>query len=224
MAAAYGNMPGDRERGVNRRDVDDRPAAGALHRPQRVLRAQPGALEIDAEDAIPFGLGHLGGVEVGVHAGVVDQHVERAVTGDDGLNRAPHVGLDRDVRAGRRWRRCRPPPARGPSPGRPASSRSAKVDRRAFGGELLDDRPPDAAGAAGDERNLSVQSSHGVCGVILYGSVTKPNGALASVDAAGGDRLWKACRNPATGDREAAAVSRARRSATSTARMSFSTR
>ena len=51
---------GDRQRRVDRRDVDDRRRGrAALHARQHVLRAQPRAFEIDGEHAIPFRLGHL---------------------------------------------------------------------------------------------------------------------------------------------------------------------
>src|SRR6185436_20903938 len=117
---------------------------------------------------------------VGVDAGVVDEHVERAVAGDDGLDGALHLGLDGDVGVSEGRRDT----GRRQFTGRTPAGRLVQVGKghgRAFSGEFLDDRPADAAGAAGDKGNLSVQSSHGVCGVILYGSVAKRTALLLSL-------------------------------------------
>ena len=144
---------------MNRRDVDDRAAPRPLHRTERVLRAQPRAFQIDGEDAVPFRFGHVDRIEVRIHPRVVHQDVEPSMAVDDGGNRAPHVGLARDVGRRELHRQAR---GRQLAGGR-LSDRRVDVDKRdlrAFGAEFLDDAAADATGAARDEGDPASQASH----------------------------------------------------------------
>src|SRR5215471_3893996 len=118
-----------------------------------MLAAEPGALQVDGEDAVPIVLRHRAGVEVGVDAGVVDQLGDRTELTDGQLDRVPDLLLVGHV-AGEKSHAF-------------ALKRAARVGvrvecshHRALGGKPLHDRAADAAGAAGDDRDLPLQSAH----------------------------------------------------------------
>ncbi len=82
---------------LDRGDVDDRAAAGGLHRFDRRLHAEEGAGQVDVDDLLP--LRHVERADLAERhdAGVVDQNVELAELVDRGRDRGlPLVGL-RDV-------------------------------------------------------------------------------------------------------------------------------
>ena len=128
------------------RHRDDRPPAAGLQVRQRRLDQPDGAHEVDLEGGAP--------VLLAVRDG------QRAHVGDDDVEAAEPLGRPADP-AGQRRRR-RPRRATGRRTGSPASassvaaisaaSRAQNATARALGDERLDDRPADAAGAAGDER------------------------------------------------------------------------
>ena len=126
---------------------------------QRVFGAEPGALEIDREHRLPLRLGHLDRIEIGVDAGVVDEHVDSSGSAEHVLDAADDVGFDRHIGGDE---------IDGTGPGELANStrRFGSVDveerdARPFGEALLDDRAPDAARSARDEGHPICKTPHG---------------------------------------------------------------
>ena len=140
-------------------DVDDPPAAARIeHELRRGLGGEERPLEVDAHDEVEARLAHVGERLADLDAGVVDQDVEAA----EGLVRVAHeaLGLARyaDVRA-----QCDRLPAQLLDPGGDGARAvaAAVVVHRHVGAlarEAQRDGLADAAGAAGDERSLALES------------------------------------------------------------------
>ena len=136
----------ERDRGVDRGDVDDRPSPAREHVREDVLRAQPGRLEVDAEERVPLGLGHRRGVEIRVHARVVDEHVGRTESRHAGGDETCHVRFGRHVGGDEERARS----LRGRSR---LGVTSAEADRQPVGDQSLDRGETDSARSTRDNRD-----------------------------------------------------------------------
>ena len=132
------------------------PSPCSTSRGQHRARAREHVREVDAVEVVPLVVGLL--VERGAPAAevadVVDEDVDAAEVvarrGDERLGRAglAHVADDADARAR--------PTATCVVAG-PVGVDLGEHDRRAFGGEPLDDAAADPAAAAGDDRDLALE-------------------------------------------------------------------
>ena len=145
----------------DRSRVDDL-AAGALrdHLLRRLLRADDHAPGVDADDLLEVRLVDLHEVARAVHAGVVEDHVQLAERFDGLLDHRLHLRTVGDVDADRlggcrRSRRSSSATARAAS-----ASRSATTTLPAFGGDRLAGRGADPPGAAGDDHDAVLYTSH----------------------------------------------------------------
>ncbi len=124
----------DEERG--RGDVDDPPVALAAHGRIDRVAAQEHAVEVGGQHVAPLGEGELLERDVGIDAGVVDQHVDPSVPGEHvfagAMNRLLVGHVD-------------------------AVLQIEDLDRGAVLGQSRRDRCPDPAGAAGDDGHLAIQ-------------------------------------------------------------------
>src|SRR3954471_5580852 len=142
------------------RDVDDRSAAGDLHRRDGVLAAQEHAADVDRHDLVPDvdrRVGH-GMVRLRHDARVVVQDVEPAIRPNGVVDHLLRVGLVRHVRLHeRRLPAGRRDLVHGLAPGRLAELRDH--DLRALLGEHPGRDAAHPTTAPGDDRNL-VRESH----------------------------------------------------------------
>src|SRR5215831_16458384 len=84
-------------------DVDDGAAALLLHDRDDVLHGEERALEVNGEDAVPFGLSHLHHIAHLGNADIVVEHVDTAVSLHAGGDHGFHVGGAGDIGG----KRCR---------------------------------------------------------------------------------------------------------------------
>ena len=120
------------------------------HVPCAGLRHQEGTLEIDAQDLVEVGFRNIEEVAGRNDAGIVDEYVDAAETGDDRRDQRVHIGRRADIAVdiGARPESAPPRPCRSHHRYRRATS-FAHLGMEAFGaGE------PDAACGASDDRNL----------------------------------------------------------------------
>ena len=136
-----------------RRDVDDAAAARAEHRRQHRPAHQVGAGHLHREGPLPGGQRQVEHAAIGIIGrGAVDQNVDRAPGGDRRFGRGQRVGFAADI-------------ARDRDPADLVGQRRRRReihagDPRACGGECPRDRGTDAAGRAGDHRDLARQRRH----------------------------------------------------------------
>ncbi len=133
------------------------PFRRALHARQHVFGAQPGAFQIDGEHRLPLRLGHLSGVEIGVHAGVVDEDVDTLVGLEHPIDSAANVSFFGHVRGNELDGMVLELADGAIRLGR------IEIEERhgcALGQKLLDDGAADAARTTGDERDLVSQPRH----------------------------------------------------------------
>ena len=161
LGGVVGGALGQRRLRRAGRDVHDRAAARLAHLGHRVLAGPVGAVERDAHDVVERVV--VDDVDVAVPAaarvvgdGAAHERREGTEALDGRAHRAGDLLLD---------------PAVGPQVHRLTAGREhARLDlatevlrpageghRRALGGEHLDDPAPDAAGAAGDQRDLALE-------------------------------------------------------------------
>ncbi len=152
-----GHLVGDREDRVDRRHVDDRARflAGlhALdHVPRHRLPAQERTLEVGADDAVEVALLQLEKILRRQHRRVVDEHIDWPERADRGVDQIAHRGHVADVAT---HVAHRTEPAEVSDRGRAGVVvHVGNHDARALGEEAPGNGVADAAGAAGDDRNL----------------------------------------------------------------------
>ena len=150
-----------------------RPPPCRDHDPKRLAPDQEGAAQIDADQPVEVRRRGLEQRLLDQDAGVVDQDVEAAETGDAVSNMRQHLALVGDVGlhgegpAPLRLRSRRPPLRSSPAARGPTTATCAPSAANASG-----DRPPDAARAAGDQSALALQraaSGHHLAAVDAVG-------------------------------------------------------
>src|SRR5271166_2124822 len=78
LARAIGRRRRVADDAGDRGEIDDRAAAGLLHRPHRLAAAEKRALDIDRVDLAPVGKRRLLDIAENADAGAVDQDIEAA--------------------------------------------------------------------------------------------------------------------------------------------------
>ena len=143
--------------GVDRGEVDDRPAVSLLsHAGCRRAAAEERTADVHVDDAPELGRLEVLEQEVGEDAGVVHEHVEPAEVGHGGPDQARDVRLPGDVPVDR----CDVPPGARESPaGRvePVGPPVGEDNRRSRLGEPRGAGEAEALAGAGDERDLAGQ-------------------------------------------------------------------
>ena len=142
LCGGIGKCPGLGQGRLDGSHVDDRSASALPHARKDGARTQPHRAQVDGEERIPVVRRHRNRVEAGVHAGVVDEHVDRTELCLDSGERLRDVSGRADIA-----------PREERAAGRAARTLGVEVERgdtRARLTERSDGRRADAAGAPGD--------------------------------------------------------------------------
>ena len=145
---------------MNGGDIDDTARARFTHSWQDIARAKPRPFQINRKYRIPLRLGHLRRVEVGGHARIIDEHVDRAVRCENTRHGGLQLMGKRDV-ASDELRGSSSELRRELAAGSTAALAIPvkKGDMRALCAELLDYGFADALRATGYDGDLVFESS-----------------------------------------------------------------